>query len=117
MMRVLAGYYRSSAAYSFVHLRKGEQRGEAPLSLNPAGLVPVWSETGMTLTQSLAIIAYLDEVYSNPPLLPTDIQLRAYVRETALMVACDIHPIGNLRVLDNLAHDYKAGAEELRTGI
>jgi maleylacetoacetate isomerase len=123
----LYGYFRSSAAYrvrialnlkglkaaqAFVHLRKGEQRSEAHRALNPALLVPVWREDdGFTLSQSLAIIDYLDEAHPQPPLLPSDPRRRAYAREIALTVACDIHPIGNLRVLDKLSADYSIDAE------
>jgi len=122
----LIGYWRSSAAYRVrialnlkgvradgvsVHLRRGEQRSDAHLALNPAGLVPVWQGAdGFTLTQSLAIIADLDETHPEPPLLPADRRLRAYAREIALTVACDIHPVGNLRVLDKLTADYAADA-------
>ena len=124
---LLTGYFRSSAAYrvrialnlkglsprrAFVHLRKGEQRRPEHLALNPAGLVPVWREAdGFTLNQSLAIIDYLDETYPEPPLLPRDPKRRAHAREIALTVACDIHPIGNLRVLDKLTADYGVDAE------
>ena len=123
----LYGYFRSSAAYrvrialnlkglkieqAFVHLRKGEQRSAAHHTLNPAGLVPVWREPdGFTLSQSLAIIEYLDETHPDPPLLPGEPKLRAWAREIALAIACDIHPVGNLRVLDKLTADYRADAE------
>jgi maleylpyruvate isomerase len=123
----LYGYFRSSAAYrvrialnlkglateqAFVHLREGEQRSASHRALNPLGLVPVWRETsGFTLCQSLAIIDYLDETYPQPPLLPADARVRAHAREIALTVACDIHPIGSLRVLDKLSADYGSDAE------
>lgn len=124
---ILHGYWRSSAAYrvrialnlkklsarqAFVHLRKGEQRSEDHLALNPAGLVPVFEEAdGFVLTQSLAILEYLDERYPDPPLLPGSARARAAIREIALDIAADIHPIGNLRVLDKLTADYGADAE------
>lgn len=123
----LTGYFRSSAAYrvrialnlkgitaehAFVHLRNGEQRGDAHRALSPAGLVPVWREPdGFTLTQSLAIVDYLDETFREPPLLPVDLRRRAHAREIALTIACDIHPLGNLRVLDKLEADHAAGSE------
>jgi maleylacetoacetate isomerase len=122
----LYGYFRSSAAYRvrialaikglspeqvFVHVRKGEQRGEAHRALNAIGLVPVWREDGFVLSQSLAIIDYLDEIHPEPPLLPKGAQQRAHAREIALIVACDIHPIANLRVLDKLSADHGADAE------
>jgi len=113
----LFGYYRSSAAYRvrialnlkglgadqrFVHLGKREQGSEAFLKINPAGLVPVLIEDGFSLTQSLAIIEYLDETHPDPALLPADPRQRAIARELAQMVASDIHPVGNLRVLNRL---------------
>jgi maleylpyruvate isomerase len=72
--------------------------------------VPVWRDAdGFTLAQSLAIIEYLDEIYPDPPLLPNDPRQKALCREIANTIACDIHPIGNLRVLEKLAADYGAG--------
>jgi maleylacetoacetate isomerase len=123
----LSDYWRSTASYRvriclnlkgiaaeqvFVHLRKGEQRQPAHLARNPAGLVPVWQDKHGTLTQSLAIIAYLDEVYPDPPLLPGNPWQRALIHEMALMVAADIHPIGNLRVLEQLSSVFVASAEQ-----
>jgi maleylacetoacetate isomerase len=113
----LYGYFRSTAAYrvrialglkglsaehKFVHLRKGEQNAPDYLKINPAGLVPYWIDGGFHLAQSLAIIEYLDETHPLPPLLPKSPEQRAMAREIALMVASDIHPIGNLRVLNRL---------------
>lgn len=114
----LYDYYRSSAAYrvrialnwkgiavgrAFVHLRKGEQRASDFLALNPQGLVPALAlDDGRLLTQSLAIVEYLDEAYPEPPLLPRDVAGRARVRAIALAIACDIHPLNNLRVLHYL---------------
>ena len=111
----LYDYFRSSAAYrvrialamkglsperAFVHLRKQGQRASDYLELNPQGLVPVLvTDDGAVLTQSLAIIEYLDETHPQPPLLPADPVGRARVRSLALAVACDIHPLNNLRVL------------------
>lgn len=120
---VLYGYFRSSAAYRVrialnlkgiaaehrsVHLRKGDQRAEAFRRINPAGLVPHWRELGFGLSQSLAIIEYLDEIHPAPPLLPGSARDRAIIREMALTIAADIHPPGNLRVLDKLTADYRA---------
>lgn len=114
---VLYGYFRSTAAYRvrialnlkglsadhrFVHLRKGEQTQAAYRRINPAGLVPYWIDDDLDLAQSLAIIEYLDETHPQPPLLPPDAKGRAIAREIALVVAADIHPIGNLRVLNRL---------------
>jgi maleylpyruvate isomerase len=114
---ILYGYFRSTAAYRvrialglkglgadqrYVHLRKGEQT-EAPYrKVNAAGLVPYWIEGDLHLAQSLAIIEYLDETHPQPPLLPKGPVARAIAREMAQVVCCDIHPIGNLRVLNRL---------------
>jgi maleylacetoacetate isomerase len=122
----LYDYFRSSAAYrvrialnlkglgperAFVHLRKGEQRSEDYLALNPQGLVPALvTDEGVVLTQSLAIIEYLDETVPSPPFLPRPPIERARVRSLALAIACDIHPIDNLRVLRYLLHT--VGVEE-----
>jgi maleylpyruvate isomerase len=114
---MLYGYFRSTAAYRvrialglkalsaqhrFVHLRKGEQTQEAYRRINPAGLVPYWIDNDLHLAQSLAIIEYLDETHPNPPLLPKGARARAIIREMAQVVCCDIHPVGNLRVLNQL---------------
>lgn len=114
---ILYGYFRSTAAYRvriamglkgvsannrFIHLRNGEQTEQAYRRVNPAGLVPYWIDGGFRLAQSLAIIEYLDEKYPDPPLLPEGAEARAIVREIALVVCCDIHPVGNLRVLNRL---------------
>jgi maleylpyruvate isomerase len=107
-------YFRSSAAYrtrialnlkglkpeqAFVHLVKNEQRATEYLKLNPQGLVPALVDAEHVLTQSLAIIEYLDETHPEPPLLPGTAADRARIRAIALTIACDIHPIDNLRVL------------------
>jgi maleylacetoacetate isomerase len=114
---LLYDYFRSSAAYRVrialgmkgiaaervsVHLLKngGEQHGSAYRAVNPMGLVPALvSPQGMVLTQSLAIIEYLEETVPSPPLLPADPEGRARARAMALLIACDIHPLNNLRVL------------------
>ncbi len=95
-----------------MQLQLGEQKSDEHRGRNPAGLVPVWREAdGFTLAQSLAIIEYLDEIYPNPPLLPNEPRQKAVCREIAYSIACDIHPLGNLRVLDKLTADYGAGAD------
>jgi maleylpyruvate isomerase len=115
----LYDYFRSSAAYrvrialnlkdvtladrTFVHLRMGNQRAQDYLALNPQGLVPALElDDGRVLTQSLAIVEYLDETNPAPPLLPADAAGRARVRALALGIACEIHPLNNLRVLNYL---------------
>jgi maleylacetoacetate isomerase len=115
----LYDYFRSSAAYrvrialnlkglsperAFVPLKRGAQRAESYLALNPQGLVPalVLDDGGPALTQSIAILEYLDETHPSPPLLPNDARERARVRGIALSIACDIHPLDNLRVLQYL---------------
>ena len=116
----LYGYFRSSAAFRVrialnlkglsyetlsIHLRKNEQSRPEYRALNPQGLVPTLEEDdGRRLIQSLAIIEYLDEIQPVPPLLPPGVADRARVRALADIVACDIHPINNLRVLRYLAH-------------
>ncbi|MBI2241109.1 MAG: maleylacetoacetate isomerase [Magnetospirillum gryphiswaldense] len=112
-------YFRSSAAYRVrialnlkgldydavpVHLVKegGQQKKPEYLALNPQGLVPALEVDGQVLTQSLAIMEYLDETHPNPPLLPADALGRAKVRAIAQAIACDIHPVNNLRVLQYL---------------
>jgi maleylacetoacetate isomerase len=117
----LYSYFRSSAAFrvrialnlkkldyetAAIHLRRNDQSGPAYRGVNPQGLVPALDERGQTLIQSLAIIEYLDEVYPEPPLLPKDPPGRARVRALAQIVACDIHPINNLRVLRYLTHQF-----------
>ena len=114
----LHGYYRSSASYRvrialnlkglsvehvFHHLRRGEQRAEDYLTCNPQGLVPTLElDDGEMLTQSLAIIEYLDDTYPSPRLLPRDARQRARVRALALAIACEIHPVQNLKILNRL---------------
>ena len=91
------------------HLRRGEQRAAGYLALNPQGLVPALElDHDTVLTQSLAICEYLDEIHPHPPRLPTDPLWRARARAFAQVIACDTHPLQNLRVLDrlrSLGHD------------
>src|ERR1700682_54177 len=114
----LHGYFRSSAQYRVRialnrrglstehlphHLRKGEQCAPAYLAINPQGLVPTLEDdAGTVLTQSLAIIEWLDETHPTPPLLPKDPLRRAKVRAFAMALACDTHPVQNLKVLARL---------------
>ncbi|MGJ5208102.1 maleylacetoacetate isomerase [Bradyrhizobium sp. HKCCYLR20261] len=114
----LHGYFRSSASYRVRialnlkgltaehlphHLRKGEQRAPAFLAINPQGLVPALEDDGgIVLIQSLAIIEWLDELHPEPPLLPSDPLRRAQVRAFAQVLACDTHPVQNLKVLARL---------------
>jgi maleylpyruvate isomerase len=114
----LHGYFRSSASYRVRialnlkglraeqlphHLRKGEQCAPAYLAINPQGLVPTLEDdTGAVITQSLAIIEWLEETHPEPPLLPKDPLRRAKVRAFAMALACDTHPVQNLKVLARL---------------
>ena len=118
-------YFRSSAAYRarialnlkglkadyrFVHLVKdgGQQHKPEFRAVNPQGFVPALVDGGQVLTQSLAIIEYLEETHPNPPLLPKDALGRARVRAMALAIACDIHPLQNTRVMKYLEAEFKA---------
>jgi maleylpyruvate isomerase len=122
----LYNYFRSSAAYRVrialnlkglsyeyiaVHLTRGEQRAEGYLAVNAQALVPALVDDGATLTQSLAIIEYLDERHPQPPLLPGTPVARARVRAIALAIACDIHPLNNLRVLHYLLRVLNVGED------
>ncbi|MEO8319387.1 MAG: maleylacetoacetate isomerase [Bradyrhizobium sp.] len=114
----LHGYFRSAAAYRVRialnlkglrpehlphHLRKGEQCAPAYLAINPQGLVPALeNDAGAVLTQSLAIVEWLEETHPEPPLLPKDPLRRAKVRAFAMALACDTHPVQNLKVLNRL---------------
>ncbi|WPZ15125.1 maleylacetoacetate isomerase [Nitratireductor rhodophyticola] len=97
-------------------LRKGETRTPAYRTLNPAGLVPALERAdGQVMMQSLAIMEWLDETYPEPPLLPVDPDGRARVRALALMIACEIHPLNNLRVLNYLGETFGADEGALKT--
>ena len=87
-----------------VHLVKGEQRRADYLALNPQGLLPLLEDGKVRIGQSLAIIEYLERIYPEPPLLPADPAGEARVRSLALICACDMHPLNNLRVLKYLKH-------------
>lgn len=120
-MTKLYGYFRSSAAYRVrialnlkgleytqvpVNLVKGEQRSDSYLQRNPQGLVPTLeTDDGTRLGQSLAICEYLDERYPEPPLLPKDAEGRARVRALTNLIACEMHPLNNLRVLKYLVSE------------
>lgn len=125
MSLVLHDYWRSGAAWRVrialnlkgldyaqipYNLRTDEQRDPVYLALNPQALVPTIEADGAVLTQSLAIMEWLDETHPNPPLLPRDPLARAHVRAMAAIIACDIHPLNNLRVLTSLRDDL--GADE-----
>jgi maleylpyruvate isomerase len=124
----LYNFFRSSASYRVriafrlkgldyeyraVHLSRGggEQRAPAFREVNPQSLVPALEDGPLRLTQSLAIIEYLEELYPQPPLLPRSSSERARVRALALSIACEIHPLNNLRVLNYLTQELGASPE------
>ena len=123
-------FFRSSASYRVrialnlkglsyeqapIHLRRGggEQLTAAYQAINPQSLVPTLEVDGRFLTQSLAIIEYLEEKYPNPPLLPKDAADRALVRSMAMVIACEVHPIQNLRVLNYVKQQYHQSDEQV----
>ncbi|WP_069336629.1 maleylacetoacetate isomerase [Sphingobium yanoikuyae] len=114
---LLHGYFRSTASYrvrialnlkgvsyedAFHHLRRGEQNAPEYLKLNPQGLLPTLEIGDAVLTQSLAICEYLEDKYPEPAILPADLMERAHVRAFAQVIACDIHPVQNLKILARL---------------
>jgi len=126
---ILYNYYRSSASYRVrialniknIHYNmipinlipaESDQLKSDYLSVNPQGLVPTLSENGHLLTQSLAIIEYLEELCPTPALLPKTPLARAQVRSLALLIASDIHPLNNLRVLSQLKQQFQASVEQ-----
>jgi maleylacetoacetate isomerase len=123
----LYNYFRSSASYRVrialalkglayeyvpVHLLKNEQLKPPFSEMSPAKLVPALQEGDELITQSLAIIEYLEETHPQPPLLPAEPLARARVRSLALDIACEIHPIDNLRVLRYLVHEMKVSEDD-----
>jgi len=130
---VLHNYFRSSTSirvrvalnlkgidYAYVahHLRRGEHRGNAYRAINPHALVPALElADGTKLTQSLAIIEYLDEAFPEPPLLPATPPARARVRAIAQAIACEIHPLNNLRVLNDLRSRFGADDAAVKAWI
>ena len=120
---ILHGYWRSGTSYrtrialnlkgvayhqAGVDLRAGDQKSAAYLALNPQGLVPALEVEGQVLTQSPAILEWLEERFPEPPLLPGSPDERAIVRAMAAIVACDVHPLNNLRILKALKGDFGA---------
>ncbi len=125
---ILHGYWRSTTSYrlrialnlkgvAYEHapldLRTGAQRSKAFRALNPQGLVPVLEVDGTVLTQSPAIIEWLEELHPDPPLLPADATARAMVRAMAALIGCDMHPLNNLRVLEALRGRFNASPEQV----
>jgi len=127
-------YFRSSAAYRVrialnlkgidyeavpVHLIKdgGQHKQPAYLNINPSGMVPALQDERGTLTQSMAILEYLEETHPAVPLLPVDPLGRARVRELAQIVSCDIHPLNNLRVMRYLADELGVGDDAKKTWL
>jgi maleylpyruvate isomerase len=123
----LYNYFRSSASYRVrialalkglsydyvpVHLTRNEQFNESYAAVSAARLVPTLQDGDAALTQSLAICEYLDETHPAPPLLPKDAVGRARVRALALDIACEIHPLNNLRVLRYLVRDLKVSEDD-----
>jgi maleylpyruvate isomerase len=129
---ILHGYWRSTTSYRVrialnlkgvaydqrTHdLRKGEQRSEAYRALNAQGLVPALEIDGTVVTQSLAILEWLEEVHPTPALLPPTPEARAVARAMAALIACDIHPLNNLRVLNALRADLAATDAQVQAWI
>jgi maleylpyruvate isomerase len=123
----LFNYFRSSASYRVrialalkgldydyrpVHIARGEHLQESYAAVSASRLVPLLRDGELSLTQSLAICEYLDETHPQPPLLPADAAGRARVRALAMDVACEIHPLNNLRVLRFLTQDLKLSEDD-----
>ena len=122
---IVYDYFRSSAAFRlrialnlkglkperrYIHLGNNAHRTDDYRAINPQGFVPYMiDDDGFEMSQSLAMIEYLDETHPEPPLMPTDIKQRAFARSVAQLIACDIHPVNNKRVLDKLVSDFQAG--------
>jgi maleylacetoacetate isomerase/maleylpyruvate isomerase len=123
-------FFRSSASYRVrialnlknisyeqapIHLRRGggEQLSAAYKAINPQGLVPALEDNGRIMTQSLAIIEYLEETHPDPALLPRNPAERALVRSMAMIIACEVHPIQNLRVLNYVKKEYNRTDEQM----
>ena len=122
---IVYDYFRSSAAFRlrialnlkglkperrYIHLANNAHRTEEYRAVNPQGFVPYMiDDDGFQLSQSLAIIEYLDETHPEPPLMPSQAKDRAFARCVAQIIACDIHPVNNKRILDKLADDFQAG--------
>jgi maleylacetoacetate isomerase len=124
---ILHDYFRSSAGYRVrialnlkgaayerldVMLLENQQRSPEHLARNPQGLVPALEAEGLVLTQSIAIIDWLDTRFPEPRLIPADPAARAHAMAQALVVACDIHPLNNLRVMRWLSHELDAGEDK-----
>ena len=129
---ILYDYYRSTACYRVrialniknmsyeklsVHLLNegGEQHFPSYLNINPQGLVPTLDEHGHIISQSLAIVEYLEEISPKPALMPNTPYARAQVRSLALSIACDIHPLNNLRVLNHLREEFSADEKSIQS--
>lgn len=126
---ILYDYYRSSAAYRVriaialknlfverrpVHLLRGEQRDPGYRAKSPLAIVPTLQlDDGRLITQSLAIVDYLDALKPEPPLLPRDAVLAAQARAAALTIACEIHPLANLRVIEALQGEFGASDDQI----
>lgn len=126
MAITLYSYYRSSAAYRVrialnlkgleyelktLDLLAGEEKSAPYSKLNPQKLVPLLEHDGQRLVQSMAILEYLEELCPHPPLLPENVAGRAHVRALANIVACDIHPLNNLRILKYMLEEFKIDSE------
>ena len=129
-MPTLYTFFRSSASFRVrialnlkgvsydpivIGLSKGEQSGVDFMAVNPQGLVPAWVDENGVLAQSLAIMEYIDEKYPGSPLMPKDLAARARVRALAQLIACEIHPLNNLRVLNHLRAELKQTDAQVNT--